>query len=197
MFPSDAVNIFVFFECYGAGLRIGWSEVRVPTGAGNFSLHHRVQTGSGAHPTSYPMGNRDSFPGGKAAREWSCHSPPSKVEIRNACSYTSTPQYAFMAWCSVEVEGQLYLYLYGCSCGSIFKLTRDAKIMMCSRFLSPVTNGMYFIMWWNTAYLLERSKMGRLCGVRVVQQGWLVGPRNWLLWLIIKPEVNQTMFFFL
>jgi hypothetical protein len=28
---------------------------------------HRVQTGSGAHPASYPMGIKDSFPGGKAA----------------------------------------------------------------------------------------------------------------------------------
>jgi hypothetical protein len=36
-------------------------------GAGNFSLHHRVQNGSGAHPASYPMGTRSSFPGGKAA----------------------------------------------------------------------------------------------------------------------------------
>jgi hypothetical protein len=25
-------------------------------GAGNFSVHHRVQNGSGAHPASYPMG---------------------------------------------------------------------------------------------------------------------------------------------
>jgi hypothetical protein len=28
---------------------------------------HVVQTGSGVHPTSYPMGTGDSFPGGKAA----------------------------------------------------------------------------------------------------------------------------------
>jgi hypothetical protein len=35
--------------------------------SGNFSLRHRVQTGSGAHSTSYPMGTRGSFPGGKAA----------------------------------------------------------------------------------------------------------------------------------
>jgi hypothetical protein len=27
--------------------------VRIPVGAGNFSLHHRVQNGSGAHPASY------------------------------------------------------------------------------------------------------------------------------------------------
>jgi hypothetical protein len=45
------------------------SRVRFPRGeAGNFSLHHRVQNGSGAHPASYPMGTRGSFPGGKADR---------------------------------------------------------------------------------------------------------------------------------
>jgi len=45
--------------------------VRVPAGAGNFSLHHRVQNGSGANPASYPMGTRGSFLGGKAAGTWS------------------------------------------------------------------------------------------------------------------------------
>jgi hypothetical protein len=43
--------------------------VRIPAGAGSFSLHHRVQTGSGAHPASYPMGTRGPFPGVKAAGE--------------------------------------------------------------------------------------------------------------------------------
>jgi hypothetical protein len=42
--------------------------VRIPVWAGNFSLRHRVQTGSGAHPASYPMGTGGSFRGGKAAR---------------------------------------------------------------------------------------------------------------------------------
>jgi len=42
------------------------SRVRFPVGAGNFSLHHRVRNGSAAHPASYPMGARGSFPGGKA-----------------------------------------------------------------------------------------------------------------------------------
>jgi hypothetical protein len=37
----------------------------------NFSLHYRVQNCSGAHPASYPMGTRGSFPGGKAAGAWS------------------------------------------------------------------------------------------------------------------------------
>jgi hypothetical protein len=29
---------------------------------------------------------------------------------KNEWSYTSTPQYAFMAWCSVKAQGQLYFY---------------------------------------------------------------------------------------
>jgi hypothetical protein len=45
-------------------------RVRLPAGAGNFSLHHRVQNSSGAHPASYPVGTRDSFPGGEAAEAW-------------------------------------------------------------------------------------------------------------------------------
>jgi hypothetical protein len=45
--------------------------VRIPTGAGNFSFHHRIQTGTGAHPASYSVGTRVSFLGGTAAGAWS------------------------------------------------------------------------------------------------------------------------------
>jgi hypothetical protein len=45
----------------GYGLDDRGSRVRVPVGAGNFSLHHRVQNGS------YPMGSRGSFPGADVA----------------------------------------------------------------------------------------------------------------------------------
>jgi hypothetical protein len=41
--------------------------VRVLLEAGYFSPHHRVQTSSGVHPASYPMGTRGSFPGDKVA----------------------------------------------------------------------------------------------------------------------------------
>jgi hypothetical protein len=43
------------------------SRVQFLEGAGNFSLYHHVQNSSGAHPTSYPVGTRGSFPGGKVA----------------------------------------------------------------------------------------------------------------------------------
>jgi hypothetical protein len=37
------------------------------------------------------------------------HSPPSSVEIKNAWSYTSTPQYLFVACCLVNVFMAWYL----------------------------------------------------------------------------------------
>jgi hypothetical protein len=53
----------------GYGLDDWGFRVRFPAGAGNFSPHHRVQNGSGAHPASNPMYTRFFFPGGKAAGE--------------------------------------------------------------------------------------------------------------------------------
>jgi hypothetical protein len=41
--------------------------VRFPVAVRNFSLRHRVQTGSEAHSASYPMGTGGSFPEGKVA----------------------------------------------------------------------------------------------------------------------------------
>jgi len=80
---------------------------RIPAEAGNISLHRLVQTGSGAHPASYQMGTRSSFPGGEAD-----HSPPSGAEVRNAWSCTSTPQYSFIVWCSVNFTFYLYAAVY-------------------------------------------------------------------------------------
>jgi hypothetical protein len=75
----------------GDGLDDRGSRVRFPTEAGNFPLHHRVENGSGAHPASYLMGTRGSFPGVKRrGREADTHLhtvPRSK----NEWSYTSTP----------------------------------------------------------------------------------------------------------
>jgi hypothetical protein len=66
--------LYVYMDRDGSvGIALGYelddrgSRVRFPARAGNFSLHHRVQNGSGAHPASYPMGTRGSFPEGKAA----------------------------------------------------------------------------------------------------------------------------------
>jgi hypothetical protein len=57
-------------------------EVRSPTGAEDLSSIPCVQTGSGAHPASYP-GTGGSFPGGKARPGRDAdHSPPSSAEVK-------------------------------------------------------------------------------------------------------------------
>jgi hypothetical protein len=59
------------------GLDDGVVEVRSTAGANDFSSSLCVQTGSGAHPPSCPMGTGGPFPGAKA---WTGrdadHSPP-------------------------------------------------------------------------------------------------------------------------
>jgi hypothetical protein len=58
---DDSISIAL-----GYGLDDRGSRVRLPAGAGNFSLHHLIQNDSGAHPASCPMGTRGSFLGDKA-----------------------------------------------------------------------------------------------------------------------------------
>jgi hypothetical protein len=58
--------------------------VRSPGGAKDFSSILCVQTGSGAHPASCPMGTGGPFPGGKARPgRGADHSPPSSAEVVN------------------------------------------------------------------------------------------------------------------
>jgi hypothetical protein len=61
-----------------------------------FSLLHVVQTGSGVHPTSYPMGTGALSPGVKRPGRESDHSPTS-AEVKKMWLYTSTSPCAFMA----------------------------------------------------------------------------------------------------
>jgi hypothetical protein len=58
-------------------------EVRSPTGAEDFSSSPCVQTGSGAHPASYPMGTGGLSLGVKAQLGRDAdHSPPSSAEVK-------------------------------------------------------------------------------------------------------------------
>jgi hypothetical protein len=59
-------------------------EVRSSKEAEDFSSSPYVQTGSGAHPASYPIGTGGPFPGSKArlGRD-AAHSPPSSAEVKN------------------------------------------------------------------------------------------------------------------
>jgi hypothetical protein len=56
------------------------------------------------------MGTRGSFPGGKAAGAWSWPLTSILCRVqRMSGAIPPLPHYAFMAWCSVKVQGQLHL----------------------------------------------------------------------------------------
>jgi hypothetical protein len=63
----------------------------------SFFLRHRLQTGSGAHPISYPIGTGD-----KAAGSEADYSTPSSAEVKNTWSHTSNSKYFFMLWCLIK-----------------------------------------------------------------------------------------------
>jgi hypothetical protein len=97
----------------GYGLDDWGSRVRFPAGAGNFSLHHRVQNGSGAHPASYSVGTMGSFPGSKAAGAWSWPVTSIYCRGRRMCgAIHPLRQYAFIVLCSVKkAQEQIILLL--------------------------------------------------------------------------------------
>jgi hypothetical protein len=55
-----------------------------------------LQTGSGVHPTSYPVVTGSLSPGVKRPGCEADHSPPSSAQVKKMWIYTSTPPYAFM-----------------------------------------------------------------------------------------------------
>jgi hypothetical protein len=90
-------------------------EVRSPTEAEDFSSSPCVQTGSGAHPDSYPMGQWVPgvlHPGVKRGPGVTLTTHPHVVpRLRMSRSYTSPPPHV-PPW---RVAGQLYfLLLYRC-----------------------------------------------------------------------------------
>jgi hypothetical protein len=126
------------------GLDDRGSGVRFPAGAGNFSLHHRVQNGSGAHPASYPMGTRGSFHGvERPGREADHFHLVSRPRMRG--TVTPPPEYASMAWCSVKAQGQLYL-----SPSVLISIIQTRR--WCLQFFSIRTDFLIFLVaFWSKA----------------------------------------------
>jgi hypothetical protein len=96
-FKLEVLKLYIM--CTGTGksrdsysLADRGSRVRFPARAENFSLHYRVQNGSGVHPASYQMGTGGFSLGVKRPGHEADHSPPSSAEL----------QYVFMAWYSVK-----------------------------------------------------------------------------------------------
>jgi hypothetical protein len=92
-------STFFYFKIFllTTGYGLDDAAVGVPSLCKAFSLLHVVQTGSGAHPTSYTMGTGGFSPGLKRPGREANHSPPTSAELNKMWIYTSTPPYAFMA----------------------------------------------------------------------------------------------------
>jgi hypothetical protein len=79
------------------------SRVRFPARAGNFSLHHHVRNGSGAHPASYPMDTGGSFPWSKAAAAWSW--PLTSIYCRGQeCVELYLHSLNTSSWCGAQLK---------------------------------------------------------------------------------------------
>jgi hypothetical protein len=112
----NVVNCVGGFHNISRRVRVAQSVERLGYGLDNqgsiFPLCHHIQTGSGTHPAPSPFGMGGGFP---LEVKWQGHeadqSPPSSAKVKNALSYTSTPQYVFMAWCLVN-HRQNFFYLY-------------------------------------------------------------------------------------
>jgi hypothetical protein len=129
-------------QWYSCRLRAGWSGVRVPVGSENFCLHHLVQTGSGAHPASYPMGNQGLLHFHLIQRS------------RMRGVIPPLPQYAFLAWCSVKVQGKIYLTSYHIAIRCHNTQYHDS--ISC------------FVWVWNSVSHPEGNKL-RMCGNKMVR----------------------------
>jgi hypothetical protein len=98
------------------------SRVRFPAGAGNFSLHHRVQNGSGVRPAG-------SSPGSKATGREADHSPPSSAGVKECVVlYLHSPttpswrgaqlkcreNFTFTFYILVNIQNSQHRYAAGC-----------------------------------------------------------------------------------
>jgi hypothetical protein len=128
----------------GYGLDSRGSRIRFPAGAGNFSLHLLVQNGSGAHPASYPMGTRGSFPGGKVAGAWSWPLTSAEVKEWEELYFhsLSTPSWR---GAQLKAEGQLYLLPLG-ETGA-----RRYSVQICAVYL-----GLLLGSWWKALYVFAQ-----------------------------------------
>jgi hypothetical protein len=97
IFVKNGPFLFVFNYVFAgtAQLKYSWTigwEVggSIPRRDEECFLLHSIQTGSGPHPASYPVGAESSFPWVKSG-----------LGLQYAI-YTSTPPHVFMAWCLIN-----------------------------------------------------------------------------------------------
>jgi hypothetical protein len=107
-------------------------------------------------------------------------SPPFSAKVKEWVVYTSTPQYAFMAWCSVKAQGQLYLYLYLI----IYFYYLHQKLVFIKSFVYSLLNGKT-LLWDTFLSFLPRGKFLLILDLAQLNHhsNWVMGwtVRIWFL----------------
>jgi hypothetical protein len=101
-FVIDSVRKLLDTFSLSYGLDDRGSRVRFPAGLGIFLL--TTASGTALRLTQPPIQWVPGvlFLGVKWPGSEADHSPPSSADVKNAWSYTSTPQHIFMVWCVVK-----------------------------------------------------------------------------------------------
>jgi hypothetical protein len=100
----------VFGIATGYGLDDRGIGVRVPVGSRIFSTSSRPAVGPTKPLIQWVPGALSA--GVKRQGREADHSPPPSAEVKKMWIYTSTPPYAFMAWCLISLStGKTLLYL--------------------------------------------------------------------------------------
>jgi hypothetical protein len=99
--PKVLGSLFIAsYDSQDSGLWVGRPRDRCSNpGRVKSSFLHIVQSGSGAHPASHPMGTGGSFAGGKAAGREADHSHPTSAEVKKTWILKSTlPTWCLISW---------------------------------------------------------------------------------------------------
>jgi hypothetical protein len=150
-----------------------------------------VPTQPPVHWVQGTLSLRPKWPGREAK-----HSPPSSAEVKNAWSYTSTPHYAFMAWCSVKKSTGITLPFYllpligGPVCLYTVDMPDEPKFMVIGdRFIPNISDN--FSPNWLPLYsgvLLEKLMVTQL----VKKFPAFYGPRRFITMLTKVHHCSPT-----
>jgi hypothetical protein len=90
------------------------------------------------------------------------HSLPSSAEVKNVWSYTSTPQYVFMAWCLVKHRDNLTFT-------SSNELFYGFFLLSCSRSLFTIILLQSIIWYYLTVHLEAKGKVVPMSNVHAIR----------------------------
>jgi hypothetical protein len=117
------------------------------------SLLQSVQTGSGAHPASYPIGTGDSFPGVKRPGREADYSLPTRADVKTTWIYTSTPLNSLSTGTTLPLylrvfENRVLKTMFVPKRHDVIGRRKDEEL----HNFSPSPNGIRMISSWRNAY---------------------------------------------